>query len=97
MDSSKDNRALGFQKNSELVQLFNYHLARLRESGLIAYMDHRYFPSDVTPENHEDPVGYIELGPDTLIFPFLVLQLGIVSAMALIGWEKLWKLSFLRN
>ena len=70
--------ALGLPKNSELRDLFNYHLIRMRESGVFYQESHKWLredrPREFTSTSADEAKA---LGLDSLLFPVLVLAAGI--------------------
>ncbi len=74
-DAIKDNTALGFPKNSEFLQLFNYHLSKLMESGIIESMQKTHFPKALPVDLN--PSEALVLGYENVLFPFLILIFGL--------------------
>lgn len=71
-----------FQKNSELLPLFNYHLLKMLESGTIDKISRKWKENDkpdgsrdVTAESSQQEA--LVLGYDNLLFPFLIIFAGV--------------------
>ena len=78
MQFQKLNSAMGFQKGSELVPLFNYHIAKLTEQGQVHKLIEKYLPP-------RDPASCTQTGPSPIqlvnvfsAFIFLVVG-GIIA------------------
>ena len=72
--------SLGFQKDSEFVDLFNYELSRMKEFGILPMIIKTI--NTRKPSNHEvskDNAAQV-LGFENVIFPFLALSIGIIIA-----------------
>ena len=68
--------------------MFDFHLLKMKESGVVDKILTRYYPDPpqtfgVTDAN---PLGY-----DNLIFPALVLSFGMCGALGVVLMEKLMR------
>ena len=90
IDGGKDRVAIGLQKDSEFTKLFNYHLIKLHESGILDKMEKLHFSPDpvLIPSAAEIEESY-KLAYDKVTFPFLVLLLGIALSVGASICEKL--------
>ena len=77
-----------FQKDSEFTEIFNYHLNRLREAGILTqtWQKWKYFGNPETILSAEYPIedGVVagSLGYENLLFPFaLLICCGIISVV----------------
>ncbi len=81
--------AFAFQKNSELKPIFDYHILKLKQSGVMAALE-SHWHSSRKPEDmskrifQEDP---IILGYNNLFFPMFVMSIGIVLGIILVCLE----------
>ena len=84
MDSVRASGAYGYPKGSEFCKMFDYHLLKIKESGIDERIVTNYAP---------DPplqIGIAEaeqLGYDALPFPMILLLFGIVGAWILVILE----------
>ena len=84
MDSVRAPGAYGYPKGSEFCKMFDYHLLKIKESGIDERIVTNYAP---------DPplqIGIAEaeqLGYDALLFPIILLLLGICGAWILVILE----------
>ena len=84
MDSVRASGAYGYPKESEFCKMFDYHLLKIKESGIDERIVTNYAP---------DPplqIGIAEaeqLGYDALPFPMILLLFGIVGAWILLILE----------
>ena len=72
-----------FPPDSELTELFDFHLGRLMERGVMDKIRKKYVPdikrdlSDSGNDDNDDELA-IALGYDNVLFPFLLLLSGIL-------------------
>ncbi|TRY72125.1 hypothetical protein TCAL_09051 [Tigriopus californicus] len=79
VDMVDDAQGFGFQKNSEFLELFDFHILKLEESGVARRIRSELFP--IANQDVSVNAG-ITLGFENLIFPFLMLFVGIgISAL----------------
>ncbi len=87
---------LGLQKDSELREVFNYHLTKIITSGVLQklYNDFRLRgePERILniKEDSSGTVTAFRLGYDNLMFPFYIVLVGIVTSLAILVLEN-WK------
>ena len=70
---------IGFRKNSELVDMFNYKMLKLAEGGITKRIDQKWPDTS----RHEE-FGMAEpgaLGFNNVLFPFALLATGITMAL----------------
>ena len=81
--------AIAFQEESELRELFNHHLLKMIESGVVKAITKKWlFLPDEVFELHDPAV----LGFNNVAFPFLVLLFWIVCSLVLSLIEHLFRL-----
>ena len=86
--------ALGFQKDSELREMFNYHITRLRVAGLLEQLHDRWVlqgepeKTERTTPGQESLITAFTLGYENLLFPFSVFCCGLVISLGLSIVEK---------
>ena len=84
-DSIKYKSSFALQKDSEFTQIFNYHIAKLDETGVLDSLRFTYLPKTVTVSN---PSKSISLGFNNVLFPFLILVFGIFFGTFFSLFEK---------
>ena len=88
-DSTPVSGGIGLQKNSELLDMLNYKMLKLVESGIIKRIDKRW--PDVA-RNEEFGVAEPEaLGFNNILFPFTILATGMVTSLAFSWMEYIAK------
>ena len=74
--------AIGMQKNSEFKKVFDYHLTKQMQSGLVTYLRNKYAKHgrlDDIGHLDEDPTDAVDsLSYSNLLLPFIILCFGIV-------------------
>ncbi len=88
--------AIGLQKDSEFLKLFNFHLQQMKEAGLFAVLNVRWTNQGV--EFVEPPPCQTAnvLGYDNLLFPFAIACSGLGVALVLLLAELSYsRMSFL--
>ena len=93
-DKFIESLALGFQKDSELLPIFNFYLAKLRENGVLSQILTTWLkkrPLDVTTNSIAYELGYYDL-----IFPFLAILCGMALCCSLVYLEYLMHKFYLR-
>ena len=78
--------AFALQQDSEYKELFNYNLKRLDEKGILDKLIEVYMPKHHTPQTILEA---IPLGYDNVLFPSLVMLMGIASSLLLVIVEKI--------
>ena len=89
----KDEVGLSFQKNSEMVGIFNYYLRKTQENGIMSILEHKM---GIIPQTDQFAHNIKEngLGYENVAFPFSILVIGILASIlqivieALIFWKK---------
>ena len=90
-DAIRTQDCYGFPKGSELVGAFNHHLLSLHQSGMIRQLHHNWFAERSPPDLSKqifDAVEALPLGHLNLVFPDIILCLGIFASMVLCLLEK---------
>ena len=72
--------AWAFQKDSQLLPIFNYHIQKMHQNGLVDRMKHKFIgdhnrDTDVSKIHNIDGLGY-----DNVAIPFLALLTGLCAA-----------------
>ena len=70
--------SIGLQKNSEYVEMFDYHIIKMRENGIVARFKHKWMYN--TDKNDYGMAEAVTLDFENMVFPFMCLVVGIVSA-----------------
>ncbi len=91
--------AFGFQKDSQIKEIFDYYIIKFKQSGMMAELQDRWFyedkPKDLSSRIfQEEP---IHLGYENLFFPMLVMLVGTTGCMILLLYEVLSKSERLTN
>ena len=79
--------AFPFKKNSPLLKLFNYHIARIMESGLETHM-HKIKIRASTKCSSEEDEKFREFGYNDVISAFLCSGFGFIFAIIYLFIEK---------
>jgi len=79
-----------YQKDSQLVGIFNYYTQKIRETGLLNRLRQEivrnyHKKKDTTRVQEADVLGF-----ENLVFPFLTLFIGIVFAFAQLAMEMIF-------
>ena len=85
-ESSTTHLSIALQKNSELTKLFDYHLGKMLQSGLIRKMRNKWLLKDRVSGTVNGNLGEAAnpLGYDNLLFPFLGLVGGVILSGVII-------------
>ena len=79
----------GLQMGSEFREVFNYHLLKLTEHGILKRIYNRW-PD--TSRNEEFGIAEAAtLGFENLLFPFSLLAMGMTAAVVLAAFEAIAK------
>ena len=84
-DSIKYKSSFALQKESEFTQIFNYHIAKLDETGVLDTLRLKYLQKSLSVAN---PSKSITLGFNNVLFPFLILMLGILFGVGFSLYER---------
>ena len=87
-----------YQKDSELTQMFNYHLHNMRESGLLQklWLEWQFWGSDqniysmLTDNGLPESISGLSLGYDNLFLPFVFLCSILIISVMLSIMEKIY-------
>ena len=88
IDSSISHAPFAFQKGSEFQSLFDYHLMKMKQSGIFERVNLEYTP------DHPLTIGVTEadqLGYNNLLFPMIVLSFGGFGALIILLLEGAMK------
>ena len=88
-DSTPVSGGIGLQKNSELLNILNYKMLKLVESGIIKRIDTKW--PDVTRNEEFGVAEPGALGFNNILFPFTVLATGTVTAVVSAWMEYIMK------
>ena len=82
--------AWAFQKDSEFVELFNYHIQKMDEGGLLNQLQKTIYKKETGEDKCN--VEMIMIGYENVAFPCLVLVSGFVLALAysVAEWQWMW-------
>ncbi len=90
-DSTSTQLAFGLQKDSEFRKLFDYHIVKLQQSGMLKLLTHKWFseekPEDLSGRIFQDapmPLGY-----ENLFFPIIIILIGTIGGIITLGIEAL--------
>ena len=78
--------AFALQHDSEYRELFNFHLKKLDEGGILDKLAEMCMPKRYTPRIILEA---IPLGYDNVLFPSLVMFMGITSSLLMVILEKI--------
>ena len=88
-DAAAVTYGLGFTKEAEYTDLFNFQILKLLQSGIVNRISKGWFPKyDPDDEMTSSPLGY-----DNLVFPIIVYWFGVLFAVVISLCEKLSKFS----
>ena len=76
--------AWAFQKESEILSMFNYHLDEMKQTGVIDRLGQTFMGDASKPLQVQDING---LGYEHLAFPFIALLSGLCVALLQLGIE----------
>ena len=85
--------AWAFQRDSELAPLFNYHLDKMQQTGVIDRLHHKFVGDSNNGETEAEDIevqDFDGLGYEKVTFPFLALLSGLIVACLLLGLETAW-------
>ena len=77
--------SFALQQDSEYRELFNHHLKKLDEKGILDILGEKYLPKRTTPQYMLEA---IPLGYDNVLFPSLVMFLGISFSLLMVCIER---------
>ena len=80
--------AWAFQRQSELLPLFNHHIHLMKQSGIIDRLRQKYL-DEKNLVTSQTIVDTNVLGYDNVMFPFLALLIGLCVALLQLGIETL--------
>ena len=76
-------------KSPEFGGMFNYHLAKMRKSGVLAKTELKWLSPD-RPQPPQDLNQVADaLGGNQVFFPFSILLAGIAGSVAFVAFEKI--------
>ena len=74
--------AWAFQKESDILQIFNYYLDKLQRTGIINRLRQKFMTNHIEDTDASERHNVIDLGYEDLTLPFLALITGICVALA---------------
>jgi hypothetical protein len=85
-DSVYANHVWAFQKNSEFTEFFNFHLSKLKESG----MRDRLYSTWMYRANKDfsTMADAISIGYENSVLPFLLFACGIITSIVTVAFEQ---------
>ena len=89
-EATTSQLAFAFQKDSELRDLFNYHLIKITQSGMLKQQMSKWLTDSRPQDNTErifqdDPLS---LGYENLLFPMTIMMLGMAGATLIFILEQ---------
>ena len=98
-EAVRDSLRWGFQKDSEVLELFNYHLQKIQESGVYRRLEQKMYydlnEDDTEKEDYilEDAAEFEDyvLSYKNVAIPFSVLQIGLLVSLLQLGLEAMKK------
>ena len=85
--------SIGLQKNSEYVEMFDYHITKMQENGIVARFKHKWMYN--TDKNNYGMAEAVTLDFENMVFPFMCLVVGVVSAATVLLAE--WIILFFKR
>ena len=85
-DAVRYESSFGLQKNSEFTPLFKYYIAKMDETGVLDTLRLKNLPKAISNSN---AAKSITLGFNNVLFPFLILEFGMIFGILLMFFEKL--------
>ena len=86
-DGIKAPLGMAFQKDSQLVECFNHHFHRMIESGVMSQINGR---AETINEKFNSIDDAIVLSYENVIFPSLILLVGLVMSVSQLAMENVW-------
>ena len=83
----KLRQTYAMKTDSEFVDVWSYHLQRMIEFGIVKKLEKKWFPED--GDGGRVNFEAVVLGFENLLFPFLILAMGGLAAMAISVFEAL--------
>ncbi len=84
--------AIGMQKDSELKEFLNYHIIKLKNTGVLQRLFHKHAlngkPEDIYRVKDVPSVSALPLGYDQLVFPFSAVIGGVGISLCLLIIES---------
>ena len=87
-DKTRDVSSFGLVKESEYLECFNHHLAKIKESGLLKRIATKW-KLEEPPETDSGTEQPKALGFDDLFLPFVAVAVGVFGALVSVSIEKL--------
>lgn len=81
--------AWAFQKESELLQIFNYYLDKLQQSGVIDRLRKKFIGDSSQNTDASKMQNIIELSLEDVSFPFVALLTGLCVAFMQLAMETM--------
>ena len=79
--------AWAFQKDSQFVDCFNYHLRKIKESGVITQIVVR---TQEINEKYNTVDDAFTLTFENVVFPYLIMVAGVITSVCQSAMEKIW-------
>ena len=90
-EKTRQPRAWALRKESELLQIFNYYLDKMRLSGVTERLHQKFFGElsfdDTTSKTEMQDITQTGLRYEDVLFPFMALLTGICIALLQLGME----------
>ena len=80
----------GFQKDSELIHVFNYHLQKMQESGMFEKLGLNIYDKHETNKDYNKTEEHV-LGYKNVVLPFSLLLTGLFVSLLQLGIEVMKK------
>ena len=88
-ESNEQEVSITMTKDSPYSQLFNYHLQRMDENGVIQRLQKKWTPKLDSTSNMDS--AFLSLGYNNLVFPFLAFVIGCSAALLIAFCERVIK------
>ena len=87
-DQLHNHQAFAFQQNSELLDLFNYHINKLEASGVLQHIKNDWIYSGAMSDQSDKQPEAVVLGFENVFFPFVVVGSGMLGSIIISVLEK---------
>ena len=82
------HQTFAFKRDSEFVDLFNYHIGVMEKSGVLKHIQNVWIPKTGFATASDSQSEAVVLGFENVAFPFLVVIVGAGIALTLSCFER---------